>query len=218
MTKPHFIGWHQVENGYYTKTRLRNEFGLKPVDLQQYDATLKAKTPQGWKDFVLYHINNTVEIKRQKIADIEPTLTNIAEALYVINKSAKISRDTKVNNYSLNKHQVVAGAKTRQIQLYELKNAVIEKLLQEKKIFIIGYHKQQSNWKNGEIYLMLVKIEEFTFHLPVTKKDIQSYNYPGTIDKISAVKTRKTHLKFHESKRMLEKYIMSDCDGNPNLQ
>lgn len=207
MSIPHFVTWNKVEEGYYTKTKLRNDFGLKPRDEKDYDATLRAYMSGSWRDYVLYHIDDTVEIKRRKIADIEPTDQNLAEALYIINKSAKVSRDTKTENYTWGRHKIVATSKTRQNQLYEIKDAVIKKLLREEKMHIIGYHQQKSKWNGDNLYFLLGEIKGYQFHIPTGQHIVTSYNYLGEIERISAERTRQVSLKFFESKKMLEKYI-----------
>lgn len=207
LTKPHFVTWNKIEEGYYTKTKLRDEFGLKPLDEKDYDATLKAYISGSWRDFVLYHIEKTIEIKRRKIADIEPTDENLANALYVINKSAKISRDTKVENYSRGKYNVVASSKTRQNQLYELKNATIKKLLREEKMEIVGYHEQKSARYGDMSYFLLGEIQGFQFHIPTQQQIAITYDYLGEIERITAERTREVSLKFFESRKMLDKYI-----------
>lgn len=207
MSIPHFVSWGKVEEGYYPKTKLRNEFGLKPSDEKEYDATLRAYASGSWRDYVLYHIDNTVEINKRKVVDIEPTDRHLAEGLYVINKSAKISRDTKTENYARRRHRVVQSSKTRETRLYELKNAVIEKLLKEGKMHVTGYHVQESRWDGGKLYFLLGEIEGFQFHIPTVQHIAVSHEYLGEIGKITAEKTRDVSLKFFESEKMLEKYI-----------
>lgn len=202
---PHFIGWKNVPGGYHTKTSLRRDMRLKPIDENKPDATLKAMGGGKWKDFVLYHIDNTVEIKQRKVKLLDPTDKNIAESLYLINKSAKLSRDTKQSNYYDRKFQVVGAAKTRQNKLYYLKDAVIEKLIDENRIDIIGYHEQQSY--DGDInYLMMLKMEGFTFHIPISKNETNGLKLLGDIGIIPAEKTRDVSINFYEAKKLLEFY------------
>jgi len=207
MKRPHFVGWDKIEDGYYTKTKLGKDFDLKPREEDDYDATLKANTPQGWKNFLLYHIENTVEIKRRVIADVDPTDVNIAEGIYILNKSAKRSRDMKIENYSRRKHNIVASSKTRQNKLYGLKSAVIEKLLSEGKMNIIGYHEQKSARYGDMNYLLLGEFQGYEFHIPANKHIAVTHEYLGEIGKISAEQTRKVNLSFSEARKMLEKYI-----------
>ncbi|WP_438312824.1 YkyB family protein [Sporosarcina sp. FA9] len=208
MGKPHFVGWNRVGEGYYTKTTLNTEFGLKPLDESENDATLMAMTPAGWKKFNLFHINNTIEIKRRKVRELEINNLNIAEALYTINKSAKISRDTKTESYSKGEHSVVKRSKTRQEKLYQLKDSVIRKLLNEDKAKVSGFHKQKSQWNEKYHYLILIEFEGFSFHLPATEVD--NLKELGEIQIISAEKTRSVNIKFFESVNLLEKFIQQE--------
>lgn len=205
MNKPHFVGWHKVEEGYYTKTRLNAEFGLKPIDEKENAATLRANTPAGWKNFNLFHIDNTIEIKRRKVMELEINNLNIAEALYTINKSAKVSRDTKAENYAEGNHSVVQQSKARQVKLYKMKDAVINKLLIEGKANTLGFHKQKSQWGEGYHYLILIEFEGFTFHLPTT--EVNTLKELGEIEIIQAKKTRSVNIKFFESVNLLERFM-----------
>lgn len=205
MNKPHFVGWDGIEEGYYTKTKLNTEFGLKPANEKENDATLEAYTPVGWRNFKLFHIDNTIEIKRRKVKELEINNSNIAEALYTINKSAKISRDTKNGNYTEGNHSVVQRSKTRQMKLYKLKDSVINKLLNKGKAKVLGFHKQKSQWNEGYHYLILIEFEGFTFHLPTAEVD--KLKELGEIEIIPAKKTRNVTIKFYESVNLLERYV-----------
>jgi hypothetical protein len=83
------------------------------------------------------------EKRREKNDAIEINLSSIAEALYVLNKSAKTSRDSKKNAYETMKHDIVKRAKNRQDKIYEIKDMVINKLCEEELIRPIGYHIQK---------------------------------------------------------------------------
>ncbi|WP_342546108.1 YkyB family protein [Lysinibacillus sp. FSL K6-4013] len=191
-----------VEDGYYTKTKLKNEFGLKPFDESQYDATAKLYVHNKWGNYYLYHIDNCIEIKKRKVTEHPITLQSIAESLYLINKSAKVSRDTKNENYHQRKHSVVQAAKTRQFKLYDLKESVINKLLSEEKIEIKGYHTMFDG------YLMLLQLGDFTFHRPVSKSEIADLTCLGVLDhEVSSVRTRDVSLNFFEAENLLNRYI-----------
>lgn len=205
MNKPHFVGWKNVEEGYYTKTTLRNVFGLKPIDESQYDATLRAYMNGKWKDFYLYHIDNCVEINKQKVKKLPITLKNISEALYLINKSAKKSRDTKIENYYYRRHKVVSAAKTRQNKLYNLKDQVIKKLLNEQFAVVLGYHIQTKYVP--KIHLKLIKIGEFSFHQLATLEEVKELEFLGDIDTISSDKTIDVSINFFESINLLNRYV-----------
>lgn len=199
---PHFHSWKNIEEGYQTKTALKS-LGLKPKDVDKYDATLKAYAGGKWKDFVLYKVDNCLPIKKAKVNELDMTDENIAEALYIINKSAKKSRDTKNENYSSRNHSVVKRSKQRQVILYELKDQVINKLLCEGKASIKGYHKQNEH----QNCLLLIEFKGLTFHLPSSNHSLLSdLKELGEIGIISAT-SRKTRLKFNESMQLLKNYV-----------
>jgi hypothetical protein len=206
---PHFRGWNNIPEGYYTKTSLRRDMRLKPLNEDNPDATLRAMGGGRWKDFVLYHIDNTVEIKPRKVKLLEATDENLAEALYIINKSAKTSRDTKQSNYYDRNFQIVGAAKTRQNKLYDLKDEAISKLLEENRINIVGYHKQKAF--DGDInYLMMLELKGFTFHIPISEQEIKDLKLLGDIGVISAEKTREVNVNFYEAEKLLKHYTNND--------
>ncbi len=202
---PHFTGWKNVPEGYHTKTALRRDMRLKPIDEDDHDATLRAIAGGKWKDFVLYHIDNTIEIKPRKVKLLEATDKSLAEALYIINKSAKTSRDTKQSNYYSRNFQVVGAAKTRQNKLYDLKDETISKLLDENRIKILGYHEQQA-YDGDTNFLLMLEIEGFSFHLPASEQQMAGLNKLGEIGIISAEKTREVAINFYEAEKLLKHY------------
>ena len=203
--KPHFVKFSSVPEGFYTKTTLRKEFGLKPASTE-CDATVRGYIRDKWQVFELFHIDNTIEIKKRVVKEHPLTLDNIAEALYVINKSAKVSRDTKKENYQYRNFRVVAYSKSRETKLYNLKGQVIELLMTKELAEIKGYH-MQKRYDGNINYLLLVAVGDFTFHMPVFSKLAKKYTLLGDIDVISAEKTRKTTLNFFESVNVLERFI-----------
>nr|WP_194950002.1 YkyB family protein [Anoxybacillus flavithermus] len=177
---------------------------LKPVNVDKPDAYVKTQIGTKWVIYNLYHINNCIKVKSRvtQIRTFELTDENIAEALYIINKSAKKSRDTKQKKYYEGKYSVVNRSKTRQMKLYALKDEVISKLRSENKMEVLGYHVQ-----GYENYLLLLKLADYTFHTPVNKLDTKGLEFLGEIDLIPAEKTKKTTLKFSEAVKLLETYI-----------
>ncbi|SFM41105.1 YkyB family protein [Salibacterium qingdaonense] len=197
-----YKGWNDIPEGYYTKTTLKRDYRLKPIDEGQPESNIHVQTRQGWKYFNLYHIDNCKEIKQRKlnIRNFESTDSNIAKALYVINKSAKISRDTKSDNYSRGNHGVVSRSKSRQYYLYDLKDEVIKKLKSDNRIEIVGYHTQQD-----ENHLLMYKLSNFTFHVPCDEDKAKKYPELGNIAKISA-ESKKVDMKYNEAIKLLEEY------------
>jgi len=89
--------WQDVPEGLYTKTVLKNENGLKPITEDNPDAFMKSYIQGKWRTYNLYHIGNCKMIKKRStdISEFSLDEKTIVAAMYVINKSAKKSRDTK---------------------------------------------------------------------------------------------------------------------------
>lgn len=204
---PHFKGWKNVEEGYFTKTKLKTEMGLKPIDESKYDATATLYINSKWGEYVLYHVDNCVEIKKRKVIEHKITPKTIAEALYIINKSAKVSRDTKSQNYEIRKYQVVNAAKTRQIRLYDLKEATIQKLLTQGIIEVVGFH-----MINNKPYKLL-QLEGFTFHTPIGHIEKDNLEFLGSLEGAnSSEKTKQVTLNFFEAENLLNRFVNESLD------
>lgn len=201
---PHYQGWSRVPEGYYTKTKLRNELGLKPFNEAVHDATLRAYVNGSWKEFILYHVDNCIEIKKRKVVEHPITELSIAESLYLINKSAKVSRDTKQENYHAKKHSVVQAAKTRQNKYYDLKETVLQKLQTENRVTVKGYH----TMSGGEF--LLLELQGFTFHMPVLDIPEGIENLGELVQQISSEKSISVSVNFFEAENLLNRYICQD--------
>lgn len=110
--------------------------------------------------YYLFDINQSVPIPSRVTPQLQPTFDNIAKALFVVNRHAKTSPAPQ--------------------KLYQLKTAVIEKLLQEGKATKVGlqqspnpskFHKQVSN--------TLVKVGDYGFHILATREDMQTLPHLG---------------------------------------
>lgn len=245
-----YVKFKNVPDHLKTKTQLK-EMGLKPINEECPDATVKAYVQGHWKVFNLYDITNTKEIKKRHVNELPITDKNIAEALYLINKSAKKSRDTKVINYTLNNHNVVKRSKNRELDLYDLKNRVILAALQKGIAAEVGYHTQKNlrterekiilchccneeDWENEDDwefecycpcheerrhyeirdkeievinYFTLVKINDYTFHLPNSFENVQHLTHFGEIERISAEATRKVDITFTQAVTLLNRFL-----------
>lgn len=140
-----FRKWSEVPENLKTKTQLK-EMGLKPRKKDQFAAIIKFYR-YGWQESKLYDVvADTIEIKKRRVVAIDEsdiTSENIGAALYVINTSARKSRDTKALNYQMRRHSEVQKAKNRQQSLYDLKDKVISKSLTDGIASIVGYHIQK---------------------------------------------------------------------------
>ena len=144
------------------------------------------------------------QIKQLEIPEINDR--NLEEAIYLINKSAKVSRDTKQKSYWWGLHRPVKASKTRSKNLYDLKDEALTKMLAENRIKYVGIHKQTVDEKTT--YLQFYRGNYFSFHSPAFS--YSESEIIGEIDElISSEKTQKTSLTFPQAVKLLEKYIGS---------
>lgn len=170
-------------------------------------------------DVIKVHEEETLPVKKSIYSDIplEATDENIAQALYAINKSAKVSRDTKQKEYDNRKHSLCKSAKTRMKNHYDLKEAVMRKLIDENRVKYIGICKQKTSY--GECYLAMYRMCGFVFHLPADKSMYtEENNILSDINGvISSEKTIKVNVKYHDAIRLLEQYsghTYKQCDSD----
>jgi hypothetical protein len=92
------------------------------------------------------YIKSFIKTRKSIIRELEITPQNVAESLYIINKSAKKSRDSKQKNYNIGNYGITARCKDRERYLYNLKDKVIEKILDLEWGKIKGYHTQEREY------------------------------------------------------------------------
>jgi len=96
----------------------------------------------------------------------------------------------------------VQRSKERENNFYDLKDAVIGKLIKLKWAKIIGYHIQKID--EDKVYLQLIQLNNFKYHRPIYLEDISSLEYLGDIGIISAEKTIKTSVNFSQAIEILK--------------
>ncbi|MGL4449935.1 MAG: YkyB family protein [Sarcina sp.] len=209
-----YYRWREmIEDGvvdFYFEKYL-NEQGLKIKKDAQPIKYVDVQVAGHWKRGIrAYAMEDTIEIIKRNVKLLEPTVTNLCKALYLINKSAKISRDTKIINYKSKNFKTVNGAKTREVKLYELKDKVIDKMYSEGLLKLEGYHTQKS-FKEVPI-LLLYRSDKYAFHKPIFEKEkqltyIKNFENLGEIDIISSERKEIKGINFFEAKLLLENYI-----------
>lgn len=202
--------WGDFEaKGLYTNASLKRK-GLKAK--ANKGTWYKVYTNGKWKEFKFYTIEEAEPIKVRKkpiIRDLEINSDNLCESLYVINKSAKKSRDSKQENYYGKNYGIVNRCKDRQEKIYELKNDVLLKMIDERIVSLNGYHVQLYNGKRN--ILLFYTYKEFSFHIIDNFVDEKAMNFLGLIESlISSKMTRKTEIKYNEAIKLLEKYLSID--------
>lgn len=156
-----------------------------------------------------------LEKKQEPI--LPATDENIASALYTINKSAKVSRDTKNRSYYNRKFRCCGAAKTRMLNLYHLKDAVLQKLQKEDRLEYLGVNRQVFEY-GSDSFLRLYCIGDFTFHIPCKKDEVDEWEIlEEEIDgEITAEKTRNVDLNFRQAILLLENYSGVKATGTYN--
>lgn len=101
----------------------------------------------------------------------EEEYQKLYKALYILNKSAKKSRDTA--NSTSNKG-IALRCRNRKNSIYKLKHAVMDKLLQEGKLTFLGIHFQEINEGKGFYLAYFESPEGFSYHRPATKSEINA--------------------------------------------
>lgn len=195
------------ELNLYIKSHLK-ELKLKPKK-DAISEMHKVYTGGKWKTFEFYKIEDTEPIKTKSqmiIRELDITPENLCNSLYIINKSAKKSRDTKQSNYYKRNFGIVSRAKGRQNDLYNLKNIVINKMIENNLLTLKGYHVQNLEEEN---YLLLYSYgDKYSFHVLTEKDEVKGVNYLGDINsKISSEIKIKTNIKFNEAVKLLDAYI-----------
>ena len=132
------------ESPIYCKTQL-SRMGLKPKNIQDYQTHTVCYDGRA-ADFKFYTLSNTVEKRKvtRTTSSVVETPETLCESLYIINKSAKKSRNTAQRNYNRDNHSQARTAKKRKEELYDLKNKAMKKLIEDKVINLIGYHIQKT--------------------------------------------------------------------------
>lgn len=208
-----FKNWTDAKNraeelDLYTKAYLKEKYNRKPITDAKGEWH-RVYTDGRWKDFYFYNMKDTVEIKKRtkrEVVKLEISEENICKALYIINKSAKKSRDTKVNAYNNREFGVVSSAKSRQNKLYTKKDMAIRKAIERKYIILEGYHTQTST-KIAKLLMYRSLNTGLMFHIPIEEVPT-GIKYLGNIEgKISAEATLKTNITYTQAVELIDRFL-----------
>ncbi|GEM02533.1 hypothetical protein SAMN05421839_1429 [Halolactibacillus halophilus] len=194
--------YKQIPDHLATKTTLLKIHHRKITEQTKVRGTVSLYTPHGHKTFNLYAIEDAIPIKKRhvEIKHVHLTDKTLSEALYIINKSAKKSRDAKNLAYLLGDHQTTQSQKSRQQNLYKLKDKTLAILAAQGKLIYLGYHEMDDD------YLYLYRFGEYTFHIPK-----QAEGNPPLLndlsEPISSEQTRKTTLRFREAQALIQRFL-----------
>lgn len=108
----------------------------------------------------LFNLNDSAPIPSRTTAYLQPTIENLAKALFVVNRHAKTSPQPQ--------------------KLYQLKTNVIEKLISEGKAQKIGLQQSPNPSKfHQQTCNTLVKVAEYGFHILSTREDLLELPHLG---------------------------------------
>ncbi|MBS4207802.1 YkyB family protein [Bacillus sp. FJAT-50079] len=115
---------------------------------------------------------------------LEPTVSNLSQAIFTVNRHAKTATDPKY--------------------LYELKKAALAKMISERKAMKIGLHFSRNPRFSQQQSDVLVECGDYTFHIPPTKEDFANLPHLGQLDQHS--RNPKSRMSLNMAKQLLQDY------------
>lgn len=119
-------------------------------------------------------------------------LNEIAKALYTINRHAKTAPEPK--------------------HLYFIKKEAIDRLLLEERAVKVGLHFSDHPKFSNQHSTLLVKVDNYYFHIPPTKEDFKGLEHLGSLD--HNYRNPQTKMSLSQAKRVIYRYI----DWKPKKQ
>lgn len=117
---------------------------------------------------------------------LKPTsISELARALYTINRHAKTAPEPK--------------------HLYFIKKETIKKLLSEKLAKKIGLHFSDHPKFSNQHSTLLVKVDNYYFHIPPEKNDFNQLEHLGTLDQ--SYRNPQTKMSLSQAKKIVYQYI-----------
>lgn len=113
------------------------------------------------------------------------TLIEIAQAIFTINRHAKTALKPK--------------------QLYTLKKAAIDKLLQQNRAKKIGLHFSNNPKYSNQYSTLLVKVHQYYFHVPPSKQDFEELEHLGALD--DSYRNPRTQMSLSYARKILYDFL-----------
>ncbi|MFD1037130.1 YkyB family protein [Virgibacillus byunsanensis] len=113
------------------------------------------------------------------------SLSDLARAIYTINRHAKTAPEPK--------------------HLYYIKKEAISRLLKEKKAKKVGLHFSEHPKFSNQHSTLLVKVDNYYFHIPPTKEDFKELKHLGTLDQ--NYRNPQTKMSLSQAKKVVYRYI-----------
>src|SRR5690625_2624372 len=115
----------------------------------------------------------------------ETPLNEIAKALYTINRHAKTAPNPK--------------------HLYSMKKETISQLLKRQQAKKIELHFSNHPKLSNQHSTLLVKVDEYYFHIPPTKQDFKNLDHLGSLDE--SFRNPRAKMSLSQAKRVIYDYI-----------
>ncbi|HLR80156.1 MAG TPA: YkyB family protein [Bacillota bacterium] len=112
-------------------------------------------------------------------------LTELAKALFTINRHAKTAPDPK--------------------HLYHIKKESINQLLKEKRAEKVGLHFSNNPKFSNQHSTLLVKVDKYFFHIPPTKNDFKELEHLGELDQ--NYRNPPTKMSLSQAKKIVYRYL-----------
>lgn len=122
--------------------------------------------------------------ERNKIPPLRPTIENLSQAIFTVNRHAKTAPNPKY--------------------LYQLKQDAIKKMLREGKAKKTGLHFSNNPRNSQQQSDVLVVCGDYTFHIPPTKQDFEELPHLGKLDQ--SIRNPKAAISLNNAKRLLSAY------------
>lgn len=127
---------------------------------------------------------HALNIEQNKIPQLRPTIENLSQAIFIVNRHAKTAPNPK--------------------HLYQLKQEAIKKMILENKAKKAGLHYSNNPKLSQQQSDVLVVCGDYTFHIPPTKLDFEELPHLGKLDQ--SVRNPKARLSLTASKKLLASY------------
>ena len=109
----------------------------------------------------------------------------LAQAIFTVNRHAKTALQPQ--------------------HLYTIKKMAIEKLLKEKRAQKIGLHFAKSPKYSNQYSTLLVRVGQYYFHVPPSKKDFKQLKHLGDLDE--QYRNPKAKMNLNHAKKIIYNYI-----------
>lgn len=115
----------------------------------------------------------------------EIPLSELAQALYSINRHAKTAPEPQ--------------------HLYYLKKEAINRLLKENRAKKVGLHFSDHPKFSNQHSTLLIKVDNYYFHVPPTKEDFKALEHLGSLDE--NYRNPQSKMSLSQAKRIVYRYI-----------